>query len=221
MKGIVLATVSCVALLTASAVNAEEAATAPATLEPSAKADPKAGPADSAAAVNGSHANSAAVKSKVRAHKKQHHAQQHHAHHPRAHHHPRHHYMEPGHRVPVERVYVTFPPINECGQPILGPAYYWGNPQCPYLYHGGYFWYPHARADMLKGYTPYYDQRWYWYASRTHPHAVYIDRTPLAYTHPYPLHMVNPMDRTMYRMQGAPMQKKWEDAPELRAHEER
>ena len=53
MKGIVLATVSCVALLTASAVNAEEAATAPATLEPSAKADPKAGPADSAAALQG------------------------------------------------------------------------------------------------------------------------------------------------------------------------
>ena len=213
MKGIVLATVSCVALLTASAVNAEEAATASATLEPSAKADPKAGPADTAA-----------VDNKVKAHKRQHHAQQHHAHHPqhhRAHHHPKHHYMEPGYRVPVEGVYVTFPPINECGQPILGPAYYWGNPQAPYLYHGGYFWYPHARADMLRGYTPYYDQRWYWYASRMHPHAVYVDRAPLAYTHPYPLHMVNPMDRTMYRMQGAPMQKKWEDAPELRAHEER
>ena len=204
MKGIVLATVSCVALLTAAnVVNAEDAAMVPAVPAPSEKADSKAGP------------NATAMKNKVVAHKKQHHA-----HHPRAHHHPRHHRMEPGYRVPVEGIYVTFPPINECGQPTLGPAYYWGNPQCPYLYHGGYFWYPHARADMLRGYTPYYDQRWYWYPSRVHPHAVYIDRTPLVYTHPYPLHMANPMDRTMYRMQGAPMQKKWEDAPEMRAAEE-
>lgn len=149
-----------------------------------------------------------------------HHAKhhEHHEHHAKHHgHHAKHHaYM--GHpqypnEADIGGVFVTFPPMN------LGdtyrPEFYEGRTECPYAYHGGYFWYPHVNATLLNGYTPARLRGMYWYPSYMHPYSVYTQRAAIAYTMPYMLNRPLPSDSVMYRAQTAPMRKKWESAPEM------
>jgi len=122
------------------------------------------------------------------------------------------------HRAQVADVYVIFPPVVENGCDTCAaqaaPQYYAGRQDCPYMYYGGYFWYPNAQGTLLKGYTPYHTEGRYWYASRLHPHAVYIEGTPMVYTYPYSMQAPNPLDEELYEMQTSPMAKKWESAPD-------
>ncbi|MBL8677384.1 MAG: hypothetical protein JNJ47_08250 [Alphaproteobacteria bacterium] len=110
-------------------------------------------------------------------------------------------------------VFVTFPPMD------LGdacrPEFYAGRTECPYVYHGGYFWYPHINATMLEGYTPSLLRGMYWYPSYMHPYVVYAQKAPVVYTIPYVLSKPLPSDSAMYKAQTAPMRKKWESAPEM------
>jgi hypothetical protein len=131
-----------------------------------------------------------------------HEAHKHVAHKHHAHHHLHHHYhYYMGQPVEVYEMlrqdYRRYP-----------VEYYGGQSTCPYRYHGGYFWYPHARDNMLRSYMPHAIEGRYWYPSRMHPHAVYVDRSPLIYTHPLR------MDSVLYERQMHPMQRKWETAPD-------
>jgi len=54
----------------------------------------------------------------------------------------------------------------------------------PYVYYGGYFWYPKTEATVLNGYTPTYWNGYYWYASRIHPHHVYVEKQDALYLLP-------------------------------------
>lgn len=110
-------------------------------------------------------------------------------------------------------VFVTFPPMDLADN--YRPEFYAGRTECPYAYHGGYFWYPHTNATMLNGYNPSLLRGMYWYPSYMHPYAVYTQRAPLAYTMPYVLNRPLPSDSAMYRAQTAPMHKKWDSAPEM------
>jgi len=148
-----------------------------------------------------------------------HHAK-HHGHHVKHHgkHHAKHH-THMGHpqypnQADIGGVFVTFPPMD------LGdtcrPEFYAGRTECPYVYHGGYFWYPHINATMLRGYTPSLLRGMYWYPSYMHPYAVYTQKAAVVYTMPYVLNRPLPSDSAMYNAQTAPMRKKWESAPEER-----
>ena len=148
----------------------------------------------------------------------------HHAKHPgeqQAKHHRKHHGKHPapmGHpqypnQAEIGGVFVTFPPMdlgNTCR-----PEFYAGRTECPYVYHGGYFWYPHINATMLNGYTPSLLRGMYWYPSYMHPYAVYTQKAAVVYTMPYVLNRPLPSDSAMYNAQTAPMRKKWESAPEM------
>jgi hypothetical protein len=74
-----------------------------------------------------------------------------------------------------------------CEGSVVTPEYYGGNQAHPYWYAGGYFWYPHSRADMLPQYTPLNVDGMYWYPSRLHPHSVYAEKAQVVYTYPRPL----------------------------------
>lgn len=214
MKNLVLTAVSVVALIAASGVNAQAQGQAgspdaskmmdlqaapPATMPamPMPKAMPKAAP------------HVAVSKPHTASHKVRHHKPHHHPHHKGGAYYP----------VEVQGVYVTFPPMDVHGNPVCNPEYYWGKTDCPYMYHGGYFWYPHSRADMLSDYVPYNAGGMYWYASYMHPHMVYAQRAPMAYAYPYPLYAPHPMDRALYQGQSAPMAQKWGTAPDIRSAE--
>lgn len=198
MKKFIFATVSGLALSLAYPVYAEDASSTDVTT-----------PAEAAAAPTAASAAPAAPKAATAPMAKVVH---HHKHH--AHHHKHHAHSHVGMATTeVAGVYVTFPPVDECGRPVCTPSYYAGNQECPYQYHGGYFWYPHAHANLLEGYVPYNYNGMYWYASRMHPHVVYVDRTPMVYTLPHP------MDGRMYAVQPAPMARKWESAPVIRSAE--
>jgi hypothetical protein len=67
------------------------------------------------------------------------------------------------------------------------PECFGGNTACPYIYHGGYFYYPNASAAMLAGYTPVAIGGSYWYPSQMHPHVVYVERKPVLYVMPQPM----------------------------------
>jgi hypothetical protein len=194
MKNFVLAAVSGIALIAATSVCAQgddkkgvdkaaPDATAPAA------ADVKA-PAEKKAPV---------------VHK--HHGAAHHAH--KGHHKPHHKHRRAEGRTEIDGVFVTFPPVDARGVAVIVPEYYAGKKDCPYMYHGGYFWYPHTRADMMPGYTPHCANNACWYASYAHPHKVYIEGEKMVFVLP------NSMDGAMYRARMAPMEKKWESAPEM------
>lgn len=129
-----------------------------------------------------------------------------------------HHKHRATHRAQGADVYVVFPPVVENGCDACAvqavPQYYAGRQDCLYLYHGGYFWYPNAQGTLLKGYTPYHAGGRYWYASRLHPHTVYVERAPMVYAYPYPMQTPNPVDDELYEMQTSPMAKKWGSAPD-------
>jgi hypothetical protein len=114
----------------------------------------------------------------------------HHKHHAPKHH--KHHAYQP----PMRPVYVAFPPAQEC---VVQD--YCGTTSCPYVNHGGYFWYPHNQANLVLNYSPSYWNGSYWYASHHHPHVRYVDRQAAAYVVPYTMdsayhmyhnHMVSP-----------------------------
>ena len=202
MKNFIFATVSGLALTFSQYSYAEEATTAPeAEVIEIVEVQPEAPKAT-------------AHKPVAKHHHHKHHAHGH-AHHGHAHHHKHAHHMHPhtdGYRVRVDGVYVAFPPFDECGRQVCAPQYYWGNPECPFAYHGGYFWYPHSQGNMLTGYVPYNYRGMYWYPSRMHPHMIYVDKVAPVYHHPYQLHLMpHPMDNKMGM--NAPMEKKFEGAP--------
>lgn len=72
-------------------------------------------------------------------------------------------------------VYVNYPPVDLCAFNACPCEYYQGNQGYGYIYHGGYYWYPHVHGQALAGYTPPYLHGSYWYPSRLHPHVMYID----------------------------------------------
>jgi hypothetical protein len=145
------------------------------------------------------------------------HAHKHHAHHAAHKHHGHKHHAhhakhKHGHHMAQHEVaYVAFPPAQGCT-----PQYYGGATTCPYMYHGGYFWYPHAQANMLSGYTPYYANGQYWYASRMHPHMLYIDRQAPSYV--WPCHMGRPIpsDAHMHANRPHLMTPSYEEVPILK-----
>jgi hypothetical protein len=141
------------------------------------------------------------------------HHHKHHKHHGHHRHHGHHVESMGGPAAKVEGIYVAFPPLSDCGEPTCIPSYYAGNPECPYQYHEGYFWYPQAKGDVLVGYSPYYHQGLYWYASHMHPHMVYVEKKGLVFVEPYPLHAPHAMDKTLHDMQASPMEVKFTGAP--------
>lgn len=198
MKNIVLAAVSVVALTAVSGANAQNQPQTPSsetlptmqhTPPTSASADSKMMKLQPPAAPSAPMMKHHAAPHKATA--------AHHKHHAKKAHHHKHHAGSAYHPADVGGVYITLPPMN--------PELYWGRTDCPYLYHGGYFWYPHTRMDLLANYTPYGMGGRYWYPSHMHPHMVYINRTPLVYTYPYPMGVPHPMDGAMYGAQPAPM----------------
>jgi hypothetical protein len=80
--------------------------------------------------------------------------------------------------MPAE--YVTFPPAQGCNLEY----YCCGASSYPYAYYGGYFWYPQNNATALAGYTPSYWNGSYWYASRMHPHMLYVEGQGASYVVP-------------------------------------
>lgn len=62
--------------------------------------------------------------------------------------------------------------------------YYGSVPTSSYIYYSGYFWYPESDAGLLEGYQPIYWNGQYWYASRVHPHHVYVEKRDLVYVLP-------------------------------------
>jgi len=121
-----------------------------------------------------------------------------HKHHGKRHHKHRHHAMptssEQNFYMPVvqpcgcETTCESNPcEATTCEGSVVTPQYYGGNQANPYWYAGGYFWYPHSRADVLTGYQPLNVDGMYWYPSRLHPHAVYVEKAKMVYTYPRPL----------------------------------
>lgn len=117
-----------------------------------------------------------------------HHAHRHHYHH----HHHYHYYSPEEHLYEIE--------------------YYGGHLGCPYRYHGSYFWYPHPQGNLLRGYAPYLINGMYWYPSRMHPHAVYVERSPMVLIHPFSMNAIR-VDSALYNYQYHPMERKWASAP--------
>ncbi len=94
-----------------------------------------------------------------------------------------HHKHHPHHKAPVApraEGHVTFPPAQGCNLEY----YCCGASNYPYVYHGGYFWYPQSEATALAGYTPSYWNGSYWYASRMHPHMLYVEGQGATYVVP-------------------------------------
>lgn len=186
MKNLTLAAVSIFAMtvaIEAKAANPNVAQPMPANAAPAAKPAPmaKVMPTQPAKPMASQPAlaveKPCPMKSATKAHK--HHAHKHHKHHAR-----------------VNPVYVAFPPAQGC---VVQD--YCGTASCPYVYHGGYFWYPHTQANLVLDYTPSQWNGNYWYASHHHPHVVYLNRQAASYVLPYTMdtafhmyhnHMVSP-----------------------------
>jgi hypothetical protein len=103
-------------------------------------------------------------------HAKKHHARKHHVKHHKAH----------KYHAQSRPVHVAFPPAQGC---VVQD--YCGTASCPYVNHGGYYWYPQTQATMISGYSPSYWNGNYWYASHHHPHVVYVDGQAVKYVQPY------------------------------------
>lgn len=110
----------------------------------------------------------------------------HHKHHKHHGHHGHKGHMRQGHALAV---YVNYPLLNVAAFSECPCEYYEGNQAHPYIWHEGYFWYPHAQADVLLGYTPHHMHGSYWYPSRVHPHTVYIDQQNMMPHEIYPVQM--------------------------------
>ncbi len=181
MKKVILAAISGAALISVSAVSADEKkmeTPAPASMDkkmPSKEAMP--------------------VKSQHKKHHKHHH----------------HHHGMDG-RAEINGVYVTLP-VNVNGQIEFLPEYYAGNKNFPYLYHGGYFWYPHARNDIMAGYTPHCANGKCWYSSYVHPHMHYVQGENMVVVLPHR------MDGVIFEGHNTPMMQKWGSAPVVRMAE--
>jgi hypothetical protein len=130
-------------------------------------------------------------------HKKHHHAKMHHKG-------KHHHHVDRGHRGGPLAVYVNYPPLNVAAFSACPCEYYQGNQACGYIYHEGYYWYPQMRADLLIGYQPHQMQGQYWYPSRLHPHAVYVEmQSPMHPTlYAVPIEMAGTMHHGMHKHHG-------------------
>jgi hypothetical protein len=84
--------------------------------------------------------------------------------------------------VPVAPVQQTTVYVRLPETPTV--EYYGSVPTNTYIYHSGYFWYPESNAGLLEGYQPIYWNGQYWYASRVHPHQVYVEKRDLVYVLP-------------------------------------
>ncbi len=198
MKNYVLATASALVLIMISGANAQEkmGENMPAApMEMEGKEAPETGmkeamPHEKAAPCPPKH------------HRKKHH-RKHHKHHV---HHARPTSMESNILVPVvqpcgcETPCETSPCQAEtCETNACAPQYYQGRQENPYWYAGGYFWYPHASANMLPNYVPLRTQGMYWYPSRMHPHAVYVEGTNPVYAYPISMYAPSPIDARLYK----------------------
>lgn len=160
MKNFVIATVSAVALLGSYANATTEGTTSKAK-------------------------EAAPVHQKVDGKKAAHHGQHAHKHHAHKHHGHRHHaHKHDGHALAV---FVNYPLVNVAAFSACPCEYYQSNKEHAYIWHEGYFWYPHSHAGMLPGYTPHQLHGSFWYPSRLHPHMVYIDRQNMMPHEVYPV----------------------------------
>lgn len=107
-------------------------------------------------------------------------------HHP-AHAHHKHHAHHGHHQGHPLAVYVNYPPVNVAAFGACPCEYYQDNKDYGYVWHEGYFWYPQAHANLLVGYAPHHMRDSYWYPSRLHPHAVYVERQHMTHPHLYPV----------------------------------
>ena len=113
-----------------------------------------------------------------------------------------------------EHAYVEFPPKNEEGNIMYHPEFYMSDQSRPYVYHGGYWWYPHADATMVEGYMPIMHEGYYWYASEVGPDVFYGSNAgPVVFVVPHP--MDKPMDDAI----GSPMEKDHVHAPGVKPAE--
>jgi hypothetical protein len=122
----------------------------------------------------------------------------HHGH--RAHHgHHKHHghHAHQGHR-PLA-VYVNYPPVSLEAFSACPCEYYQGNQEYQYVWHEGYFWYPHPHAGLVPGYTPPFVRGQHWYASRSHPHQIYVDRQDMSRHDLMPVHIGDHPQGAMHR----------------------
>lgn len=113
-----------------------------------------------------------------------HHAHKHHAH---KHHHHKHHHRFHGHHGHALAVYVNYPLVNVPVFNACQPEFYQGNKEHAYIWHEGYFWYPHAHGEMIPGYRAHFMHGAYWYPSQLHPHKIYIDKETMAPHAVYPV----------------------------------
>ncbi|MBA3813847.1 MAG: hypothetical protein H0X26_05070 [Alphaproteobacteria bacterium] len=112
----------------------------------------------------------------------------HHKHHAHKHHGHKHAHRFHGHHGQhALAVYVNYPLVNAPAFNACQREYYQGNQEHCYIWHEGYFWYPHAQANMLPGYTAHSQHGAYWYPSQAHPHKVYIDRENMTPHEVYPV----------------------------------
>lgn len=119
----------------------------------------------------------------------QHKHHKHHKHHGHHKHHAHH-----GHHAQQQRplaVRVNFPPVNVSTFSACPCEYYQDNKDYGYIWHEGYFYYPHPHGGMLPGYTPHQMHGSFWYPSRLHPHAVYIDKQTMMSHEIFPVEEAN------------------------------
>lgn len=99
----------------------------------------------------------------------------------------------------------TCPPAPACEPlpPTCTPQCFGGVTAYPYMYHGGYFYYPNAQGTLVAGFTPTYMNGAYWYASRMHPYDVYAERRPVLYVMPHGMHTPHAMQHHGHRAHKA------------------
>ena len=112
--------------------------------------------------------------------------------HRKAHKHHKHH----AHRGHAQQqgalaVRVNFPPVNVSTFSACPCEYYQDNKDYGYVWHEGYFYYPQPHGEMLPGYTPCQREGSFWYPSRLHPHAVYVDKQNMMPHEVYPVEEAN------------------------------
>ncbi len=184
MKNLILSATSIIAL-SGGLANAEMAAPAPSQHAPVTTTAPSASASGKMKGEHHAKKHHAKEHHAKKHHAKKHGGKKHHAKHPEhchpkhhGHHHHRHH-AHHAHHVAADVEYVAFPAAQGCNV-----EYYQGATTCPYVCHGGYFWYPHAQATIIPGYTPANWNGNYWYASRMHPHAIYAEGQGVSFVIP-------------------------------------
>lgn len=96
-------------------------------------------------------------------------------------------------------VYVDIPLVDAAAFNACQPEFYQGNQAHAYIWHQGYFWYPHAHGGLLAGYKAHHAHGSYWYPSRVHPHSFYIDQQTMIPHEIYPVQMGSGEEGMMHK----------------------